>query len=176
MKKIYFILIMLVGVLTSCYKPADELCIPCYMLDDNDYMVEHYDTFRLVETWVSFDTFISCKNARAIEMRSIYEVDDIFVVTLYHSLDTFMVTTSFNRGEFSVGLNAGPAVDFDSCMAIIDREGIRSNINTKYALYSKWRDNGERFTEDGMWVFFDGDIYRINAETGKLYDDSGLQR
>lgn len=164
MKKLYFIFIMLVGVLTSCYKPADELCVPCYMMNNTDYMVEHYDNFRLVETWVGFDTVISYKKARVVEMRCVYEINDS-VVSLYQSLDTFIVTTSLNNYITYSTLNAGPAVDFDSCMLIINRNGIRSNINTKYVLYRKCTDD----TEDGVWIFCgDNCTYTINAETGEV--------
>lgn len=160
MKKIYLLFIGLVGILTSCYKPANELCVPCYITDDYEYIIDQCgEDFQFYAANIEFDRTLDNKGALAVVMNTIFEANGTRVV-ITHTLDTTLVTYSFGKWNESEAITTEPAIRFDSCMSLV--KNIRPKLNTKYVTLCRPLDSS-----NSWWIFGDGELI-MDGETGEI--------
>ena len=151
--------IILMGLLTGCYKPANELCVPCYITDDYEYMFDQCgEDFQFCAVIVEFDRTLDNKGALAVEMNTFFETGDA-IVTITHTLDTTLVTCSFGKWNESEAITTNPAIGFDSCMVLA--KDILPKLNTRYLTLYRPQNSS-----NSWWVFGNGE-YIMDAETGE---------
>ncbi len=115
---------MLFAACNGCSKPTPEPVLG-YNYDevvvaDYDYIASQYPGFNFYEVDVVFDTAVANPNAYIKALQTVFQINDTCIVirhNYYMTTDTIMVQDYWLE---CMPRNARNALDFDSCMTIIE--------------------------------------------------------
>lgn len=160
---------------TSCNScshptPTPEPVVAGYNYDstvvaDYDYIASQYPGFRFYEVDVVFDTTLNDMNAYIVAIQTVFQVNDTCIL-FRHNED--MTTDTLYINDYwleCLPMNARNAVDFDSCMTII--EPYRAGLGTRHLTFR--RVLAPPFPENGQYIFGPGWLV-VDAATGEIVD------
>ena len=146
-------------VVTTGYN-YDEVVIADY-----DYIASQYPGFNFYEADVVFDTAVAIPTAHVVAIQTVFQVNDTCIM-IQHNEDMTTDTVIVNDYWMEcMPMNARNAVDFDSCMIII--EPYRAVLNNRRMTFR--RVLAPPFPENGQYIFGPG-LLVVDAATGEIVD------
>lgn len=132
---------------------------------DYDYIASQFQDFKFYEADVVFDTAVAVPDAYIIAIQTVFQVNDT-CIRIRHN-DDFTTDTLIDNDYWleCMPMNAYNAVDFDSCMTII--EPYRGKLNNCRMTFR--RVLAPPFPENGQYIFGPG-LLVVDAATGEIVD------
>lgn len=135
------------------------------VIADYDYIASQYAWFDFYEADVVFDTAVAVPDAHIVAIQTVFQINDTCIL-IRHNEDMTTDTVIVNDYWMEcMPLNARNAVDFDSCMVII--EPYRSVLNNNRMTFR--RVLAPPFPENGQYIFGPG-LLVVDAATGDIVD------
>lgn len=135
------------------------------VIADYDYIASQYAWFNFYEADVVFDTAVAVPDARIVAIQTVFQINDTCIM-IQHNEDMTTDTVIVNDYWMEcMPMNARNAVDFDSCMVII--EPYRSVLNNRRMTFR--RVLAPPFPENGQYIFGPG-LLVVDAATGAIVD------
>lgn len=164
-----FAFCMMFTACNSCSKPTPEP-VQGYNYDevvvaDYDYIASQYPDFKFYEVDVVFDTAVANPNAYIKALQTVFQVNDTCIRIRHNedfTTDTLVVQDYWLE---CMPMNARNAVNFDSCMSII--EPYRDKLNNCRMTFR--RILAPPFPENGQYIFGPG-LLVVDAATGEIVD------
>lgn len=163
-------LCMVFASCNSCTKTTPEPEFAGYNFDevtvsDYDYIASQYPDFKFYEVDVVFDTAVANPDAYIKALQTVFQVNDTCIIIRHNedmTADTIMVQDYWME---CMPMNARNAVNFDSCMSII--EPYRDRLNNCRMTFR--RVLAPPFPENGQYIFGPG-LFVVDAATGEIVD------
>lgn len=135
------------------------------VIADYDYIASQYPGFNFYEADVVFDTAVAIPTAHVVAIQTVFQVNDTCIM-IQHNEDMTTDTVIVNDYWMEcMPMNARNAVDFDSCMIII--EPYRAVLNNRRMTFR--RVLAPPFPENGQYIFGPG-LLVVDAATGAIVD------
>ena len=135
------------------------------VIADYDYIASQYAWFNFYEADVVFDTAVAVPDAHIVAIQTVFQINDTCIL-IRHNEDMTTDTVIVNDYWMEcMPMNAYNAVDFDSCMVII--EPYRSALNNRRMTFR--RVLAPHFPENGQYIFGPG-LLVVDAATGAIVD------
>lgn len=160
-------LCMLFGACTGCSNTPEP---KGYNYDevvtaDYDYIASQFPGFNFYEADVVFDTAVACPDAYIKAIRTVFQINDTCIL-ICHNEDMTTDTQIVNDYWLEcMPMNARNAVNFDSCMKII--EPYRADLNNCRMTFR--RVLAPPVPENGQYIFGPG-LLVVDAATGEIVD------
>ena len=139
---------------------------------DYDYIASQFQDFKFYEADVVFDTAVAIPDAYIVAIQTVFQVNDT-CIRIRHN-DDFTTDTLFDNDYWleCMPMNAYNAVNFDSCMTII--EPYRGKLNNCRMTFR--RVLAPPFPENGQYIFGPG-LLVVDAATGEIvdWDNNGVK-
>lgn len=135
------------------------------VVEDYDYIASQYPEFKFYEVDVVFDTAVANPNAYIKTLQTVFQVNDTCIVIRHNddmTTDTIVVQDYWLE---CMPMNVRNAVNFDSCMSII--EPYRGKLNNCRMTFR--RVLAPPFPENGQYIFGPG-LLVVDAATGEIVD------
>ena len=160
-------LCMVFASCNSCTKPTpvQGYDYDKVVVEDYDYIASQYPDFKFYEVDVVFDTAVANPDAYIKALQTVFQVNDT-CIRIQHNED-YTTDTLYELGYWMecMPMNARNAVNFDSCMSII--EPYRDTLNNCRMTFR--RVLAPPFPENGQYIFGPG-LLVVDAATGEIVD------
>ena len=139
------------------------------VIGDYDYIASQYPDFKFYEVDVVYDTAVAVPGAYILKLQTVFQINDT-CIRIRHNED-FTTDTLIVKDYWleCMPMNARNAVNYDSCMKII--EPYRANLNNCRLTFR--RVLAPPFPENGQYIFGPG-LLVVDAATGEIvnWDDN----
>lgn len=135
------------------------------VVEDYDYIASQYSDFKFYEVDVLFNTAVANSDAYIKSLQTVFQINDTCIIIRHNddmTTDTIMVQDYWLE---CMPMNARNAVNFDSCMSII--EPCRDQLNDCSMTFR--RVLAPPFPENGQYIFGPG-LLVVDAATGEIVD------